>query len=199
MLPYIIYYDKDYEIGMDLAMLVFFLLAGVLEYSVSSFSRNLEYKQRTVSYKDARLFNEQMLKMYYNHLWFFALNAILIMVLLYFTITQPWGYQAGFNEQISFLSLNVTVIGCFAYLFLTLAMLNVLLLFTLNKSQKPLKALIIACVVNLGVGWWFSRVISFEYSVIGIFVGSIVFMVLTTRMVHAFYKKLDYNYYAAYQ
>tara|TARA_R110000850_G_scaffold277058_1_gene421796 strand:+ start:5737 stop:7347 length:1611 start_codon:yes stop_codon:yes gene_type:complete len=198
ILPYIIYYDKDYEIGMDLAMLVFFLLAGVLEYSVSSFSRTLEHKQRTIKYTDAKLFNKQMLSMYYKHLWVFALNALFIMVLLYFTITQPWGYQAGFDEQISSLSLIVAILGCVAYLFLTLALLNVLLLFTLNKSQKPLKALLIACVVNLGVGWWFSRVISYEYSVIGILAGSVVFMVLTTRMVHAFFKKLDYNYYAAF-
>lgn len=198
ILPYIIYYEKDYEIGMDLAMLVFFLLAGVLEYSVSSFSRTIEYKQRTIGYSDVKIFNKHMLELYYKHLWFFALNAIGIMILLYLAITQPWGYQAGFDEKISPMSFTVAVIGCFAYLFLTLAMLNVLLLYTLNKSQKPLKALMIACVVNLGVGWWFSRVISYEYSVIGILAGSIVFMVLTTKMVHSFYKKLDYNYYAAF-
>lgn len=198
ILPYIIYYEKDYEIGMDLAMLIFFLLAGVLEYSVSSFSRTIEYKQRTMGYSDVKTFNKQMLGMYYKHLWIFVLNAIGIMILLYVVITQPWGYQAGFDEKISPTSFTVAVIGCFAFLFLTLAMLNVLLLFTLNKSQKPLKALFIAWVVNLGVGWWFSRVISYEYSVIGMLAGSIVFMVLTTKMVLSFYKKLDYNYYAAF-
>ena len=197
ILPYLIYYEKDYEIGMDLAMLVFFLLAGVLEFSVSSFSRALEYKQRTTRYTDVKLFKKQMLELYYQHIGVFTLNAIVIMILLYLVLTQPWGYEAGFHENISNLSLSVTVIGAFAYLFLTLAMLNVLLLFSLNNSKEPLKALIIAWIVNIGVGWFFSRVISYEYSVFGILVGSIVFMLITTRMVKSFYKNLDYHYYAA--
>jgi len=197
-LPYIIYYEKDYEIGMDLAILVFFLLAGVLEYSIVSFNRFMEYYQRKLKYQEIEKFNSKLYKLYKNQLKTFFISSIIIAAFLYLIITQPWGYKAGFDEQLSALSLKVCVIGGFGYLFLTLGMLNVLYLYTLNQHQKPLISLIVAFIINLVVGALLSRIFSYEYSVIGMMVGSFVFMVLTFRTTKKFFKNLDYYYYAAY-
>ena len=197
-LPYVVYYEKDYEIGMDVAILVFFLLAGVLEYSVAAFSRFMEFHQYKERYSDKILFNAKMKQSYISHVKLFATSAVIIGVLLYLIIVKPWGYEAGFDEQMSDLSIKVSILGGFGYLFLTFGMLNVLYLYTLNVQKAALRILIISLSVNIITGLAFSRMVSYEYAVIGMLIGSIVFAFLTTRFTLKFFNKLDYYYYASY-
>ena len=197
-LPYVVYYEKDYEIGMDLAILVFFLLAGVLEYSVAAFSRFMEFHQYKERYSDRKLFNAKMRDSYMSHVKLFAASALVIALLLYLVIVKPWGYEAGFDEQLSDLSIKVSILGGFGYLFLTFGMLNVLYLYTLNVQKAALRILIIALLTNIIIGLFFSRMVSYEYAVLGMLIGSLVFAVLTTRFTLKFFKKLDYYYYASY-
>jgi len=197
-IPYVIYYEKDYEIGMDIAILVFFFLAGVLEYSIASFTRHVDYFQHTKKYDEITKFNKGMTKLYKNSIKLFIGSSLIIFLLLYLVITQPWGYESSFNQTVSSISLEVCVIGGLGYLFLTFGMLNVLYLFTLNKHEKPVRSIVIACVINLITGVLASRIISYEYASIGMLIGAIVFAVLTTRTIHNFFKNIDYHYYAAY-
>ncbi|MCH4822906.1 exopolysaccharide Pel transporter PelG [Gramella lutea] len=197
-IPYIIYYEKDYEIGMDLAIVIFFLLGGVMEYAIHSYIRHMDFHQLEVKYSEYKEFNRKMLNMYYKHLRIFALSAFGIFFLLYLIITKPWGYSSGFEEQLSPLSIKVCVIGGIGYLFFTLGMLNVLYQYTLGKHRRPLLAIIIAFLVNFVIGVLLSRWVSYEYSVVGMLAGSLVFMLLTTRETYHFFKNLDYYYYASY-
>ncbi|WP_435182300.1 hypothetical protein [Cellulophaga omnivescoria] len=191
-------YEKDYEIGMDLAILVFFLLAGVMEYAIAAFSKFLDVNQKKVQFLQTKQFNSQFYKMYWGHIALLFVSTMVAVVILYYIITEPWGYFSAFGEQLGALSIKVCVFGGVGYFFLTWAMLNTLYLFTLNKPHKALRALLISVVVNFIVGFILSRTISYEYSVVGMLVGSIVFLVLTLRDNYIFFKKLDYYYYAAY-
>jgi O-antigen/teichoic acid export membrane protein len=92
----------------------------------------------------------------------------------------------------------VASFGCIGYLFLAWGMMNSLYLFTLGRPTEPLKAIIIATVVNIITGFVFSRFVGYEYSVIGMVMGSLVFMLLTLKANISFFKNLDYNYYSAY-
>lgn len=197
-IPYAIYYEKDYEIGMDLAIVVFFLLTGVLEYSIAAFNRSINYKIREVAYNSNTKFNTALLRSYKRHVYLFAVTTVIIAVLLYAFITQPWGYEAAFNKPISNISLKVVIIGALGYLFLTFGMFNVLHLYTLNQHKKPLNNIIIACLTNIIIGLLLSRIVAYEYSAIGMCVGALVFMILTTKHTLSFFKNLDYYNYAAY-
>ncbi|WP_051907854.1 hypothetical protein [Flavimarina sp. Hel_I_48] len=197
-IPYVVYYEKNYEIGMDLAILMFFLMGGVLEYSISSYNRHMDFHQLKTKYFEYHEFNKKLMKMYVKHLRIFFFSASVIAFFLYCIITKPWGYQAGFDESLLPLSIKVCVIGGAGYLFLTLGMLNVLYAYTLGQHRKPLVAIIIALACNLVVGILLSRLISYEYSVVGMLVGSIVFAFITTLDTYRFFKNLDYYYYAAY-
>jgi len=197
-IPYIIYYEKNYEIGMDLAILMFFLMGGVLEYSISSYNRHMDFYQLKTKYFEYQKFNKKLMKMYLKHLRIFLVSAICIAFFLYCIITKPWGYSAGFDETLLPLSIKVCIIGGAGYLFLTLGMLNVLYAYTLGQHRKPMVAILIALLCNLFVGVFLSRLISYEYSVVGMLVGSLVFAFLTTRDTYKFFKNLDYYYYAAY-
>ncbi len=195
---FIFLYEKDYEIGMDIAILIFFMLAGVLEYAIASFSKFLDIKQRNTLLVDKKLFNRSLFKMYLGHVSLLLLTALLTTTFIYLLITQPWGYQANFGESLKFISIKVCIIGSIGYLFLTWGMLNSLYLFTLDVPRGPLRAITIACIINFIVGFVLSRTISYEYSVVGMLVGAGLFMILTLRETILFFKKLDYHYYAAY-
>lgn len=197
-IPYPIYYEENYEIGMDLAIIVFFLLTGVLEYSITSFNRTMDYKIRTAKYNDNTSFNNYLFKSYLRHCLIFFITALGITAILYMVITQPWGYENAFNNPISNISLKVLIMGAAGYFFLTFGMFNVLHLHTLNQHKKPLNAIIIACLINCILGLLLSRIVAYEYSALGMCIGALVFMVLTTKNVITFFKKLDYYYYAAY-
>lgn len=195
---YIFLYEKDYEIGMDLAILIFFMLAGVLEYAIASFSKFLDIKQKNTPFLQKKEFNNRMYKMYWGHIFLLVITALVTTTMIYLIITQPWGYKASFNESLELLSIKVCIIGGIGYLFLTWGMLNALYLFTLNKPNGALGSLMISCAVNFVVGFICSRMLGYEYSVLGMLVGAIVFMILTLREIISFYKNLDYHYYAAY-
>ena len=183
---------------MDLAIVIFFMLAGVLEYSIASFSKFLDVKQRNILLVNKDTFNRSLFKMYLGHISLLLLTALLTTTFIYLLITQPWGYQANFGETLDYISIKVCIIGGIGYLFLTWGMLNSLYLFTLDAPKGPLRSIIMACIINLIIGFILSRTISYEYSVVGMLVGAGLFMILTLRETIVFFKKLDYHYYAAY-
>lgn len=196
--PYIIYYEKDYEIGMDLAILMFLLLTGVLEFSIASFSKFLDIGQKQINYATPKTFGTHLLKLYWQHIGLLFLSTALISVFIYLIITSSWGYEAQFNEALNKLSIHVCIIGSLGYVFLAWAMLNSLHMFTLNQPKKVIRALTIAIIVNYIVGLVLSSVFAYQLSVVGMLVGALTFLAITLYDGIKFYKNLDYYYYAAY-
>ncbi len=197
-LPYVVYYEKNYEIGMDIAILIFFLLVGVLEYGITSFSSISDILQKQTPYNKPEILNNKALKMYNEHVAILISMGIIMGALLYFVIWDQLGYERAFEERLDLISIKVSIIGGLGYILLAWGMLNSLYLFTLNKPSKPLSAILTACAVNLFVGWLASRLISYEYSVVGMLCGSFTFMYITRKYSLKFFKNLDYYYYAAY-
>ena len=197
-LPLIIYFEKDYELGMDLAILVFLLMTGVLEYSIVSFTKFLDIGQKVTSFNDPEKFNNQFSKMYWQNIILLILTCTLVFVLIYFLITASWGYKGQFNQVLDEISVRVCIIAGIGYFFLAWGMLNSLYMFTLGRPSIPVKGIAIACLINLFVGFVLSRFISYEYSVVGMFCGSLFYMLFTFRENRKFFSNLDYYYYAAY-
>lgn len=197
-LPYIVFFDKNYELGMDIAIIVFLLLSGVLEFGTASFSKFLDIEQKNTSYKSPKSFNNKLKKMYWQHIVLLLAVSFLLYILIDSILYSNWGYRAHFKESLDSISINVSRIGAVGYVFLAWGMLNTLYLFTLSQPKMPLKAIAIALLTNFTIGFFCSRFISYEYSAIGMLFGSVVFMALTLNALLNFINKLDYYYYAAY-
>ena len=197
-LPFLVYFEKNYELGMDLAILVFLLLAGVLEYSIASFTRFIDIGQKITDHRTPEVFNNQLRKMYWQQIAMLFLTGGLAFVFIYFIINASWGFEGQFNETLVQLSIKVCVIGGMGYVLLAWGMLNSLYLFTLGQSKKPLKAIIYACASNILLGFILSRFLAYEYSVVGMLVGAAIFVALTIKAMIKYFNNLDYYYYAAY-
>ena len=197
-LPFLVYFEKNYELGMDLAILVFLLLAGVLEYSIASFTRFIDIGQKITDHKTPEVFNNQLRKMYWQQVALLFVTSTAAFIFIYFIINASWGFEGQFNETLVQLSIKVCVIGGLGYILLAWGMLNSLYLFTLGQSKKPLKAIIYACLLNILLGFVLSRFFAYEYSVVGMMLGAALFVALTLKANINYFKNLDYYYYAAY-
>jgi hypothetical protein len=197
-IPFVVYFEKNYEIGMDIAIIIFLLLSGVLEYSIASFTRFIDISQKITDHKTPKDYNNELYKMYKQQIVILLISSVMAFVFIYFIINAPWGFKSLFNENLMELSVKVSVIGGIGYVLLAWGMLNSLYLFTLGQAKIPLKAILYACATNLTVGFVLSRFIAYEYSVVGMLCGAIVFVVFTLKANVSFLKNLDYHYYAAY-
>lgn len=196
--PFLVYFEKNYELGMDLAILVFLLLAGVLEYSIASFTRFIDIGQKITDHKTPEVFNNQLKKMYWQQVLLLFVTSVLAFIFIYYIINASWGFEGQFNETLVQLSIKVCVIGGIGYVLLAWGMLNSLYLFTLGQAKKPLKAIIYACLLNIFLGFILSRFFAYEYSVVGMLFGAALFVTLTLKANINYFKNLDYYYYAAY-
>ncbi len=197
-LPFLVYFEKNYELGMDLAILIFLLLAGVLEYSIASFTKFIDIGQKITSFDRPDEFNNKLKSMYWQQVLLLFLSSAGAFTLIYYIINASWGFEGQFNEPLLQLSIKICVLGGIGYIFLAWGMLNSLYLFTLGQAVKPLKSIIYACMLNLLVGFILSRFLGYEYSVVGMMSGAALFVALTLKANLGFFKNLDYYYYAAY-
>ena len=197
-LPFLVYFEKNYELGMDLAILVFLLLAGVLEYSIASFTRFIDIGQKITDHKTPEVFNNQLKKMYWQQVLLLFVTSAAAFVFIYLIINASWGFEGQFKETLLQLSIKVCLIGGVGYMLLAWGMLNALYLFTLGQAAKPLKAIVYACLLNIFLGFILSRFFAYEYSVVGMVCGATLFVALTLKANINYFKNLDYYYYAAY-
>ncbi|MBJ2174087.1 hypothetical protein JBL43_07555 [Aureibaculum sp. A20] len=195
--PYIVYYEKNYEIGMDIAILVFLLLAGILEYNIAAFTKFLNLLIKSTPFNEYRKFNKRFYNAYWRQVGLLFLCSFIIFFIIYLAIVEPWGYEAYFKEPLSKLSVKVTILGAVGYTFFTWGMLNALYLFTLNQPNSAVKAITIAICVNIVVGILASRIFSYENSTWGMLIGSVIFMLITLKACLNFFKNLDYYYNAS--
>lgn len=197
-IPFIVYYEKYYEMGMDIAILVLFLLAGLLEYNIASFTRLLYIRVKSYSHSKITDFNKQFTQAYLRKIVLLLVISAVTFYLIYGFLIEPWGYQAHFDDTLNAVSVRTAILGSIAYLFFTWGMLNSLYLFSLNQTSSPLYAIIIAMFVNLFIGLILSRTVSYEYSAIGMIIGAIVFALITFIACKKYFNDLDY-YYNAYR
>lgn len=196
--PFLVFFEKNYELGMDLAILVFLLLAGVLEFSIATFTRFIDIGQKHTASDQIANYALEMQRNYRLHVMALWITGILAFVFIFYLLQAPWALKNHFKPEMIKQCLTIFIVGGIGYIFFAWGILNALYLFTLGQIIKPLKAIIYAALVNFSVGFVLSRFVAYDYSVFGMLVGSIVFMMLTCRALHSFFKQLDYHYYAAF-
>ncbi len=193
-----ILFDKDYEVGMDLALVSYFMMSGIFEYCISTFATDMDTAQNLVESNQVHSYGNVFLKNYKKNVLLLFFVASLAGLIQFYLIYSPHGYKYYFDEILSLINIEVCLYGSIAYFFFCWGALNVLYFFTLGKPKLPVYGLVIGLLFNVVIGMFCSHQFSYHYSVFGLLVGSFVFMLITTRNVLNFFKHIDYYYYAAY-
>ena len=193
-----ILFDKDYEVGMDLALVSYFMMSAIFEYCISTFATDMDTAQKLIDSKQITNYGKVFVKNYWKNVLLLFFVAFIAGLIQFYLIYSPNGYKYYFHEILSPINIEVCLYGSIGYFFFSWAALNVLYFFTLGRPKLPVYGLVIGLLTNIVTGMFFSHQFSYHYSVFGLLIGSFVFMLITTRSVLAFFKQIDYFYYAAY-
>lgn len=178
--------DSAYQRAMDLALLNFLLAVPFCEYLAYKIINYWYQKAKTANFVDMAALSKNLKRGY-----LLAIVAVVVFFTLLVACTvgipepQPW----------AIINPGLTWVGCLGYLLLVLGLLNAVILFNLNTAAEAIAALFPSLIVNLVVGYLAAKVISPEWAVLGLVVGSTVFLVLSRNKVLGAINHPDYAYY----
>lgn len=214
--PYIIWFRNPYEWGIDIALLSLVLTIAALEYTVNEFTSLIIPVQKSFSVHQIPQHNGFFKRFYFRQL------MLLLAVALISALGTRWMAAALGNRPPIVFPLSpgddvakdspaatagvfddpvitfAFVWGVIGYSLLVWGLLGTMLFFSLSRPGFALRAIALALVTNLVIGLVLSRTISYEYSVIGLVMGSLAFGALSTRYAFQVLDHLDYYYYSAY-
>jgi hypothetical protein len=199
---YLFWFRTPYELGMDWALLSFGLMLAMLEYAVNDFSEKLIPTQKKFSAFKLKHHNAWYLNFYllkFLLLLIFGMASIIAVYLIVMKLGEVYQHIKEVREFFSSpITFKVFYFASISYLFLAIGLLNNLFFFTLWKPEFGLKAIRSALLVDLVVGLISSRLISWEYGVLGFTLGSFMFAITSTWYMLKFLKTIDYQYYSAF-
>jgi len=175
----------DYKRGIDLAFLVFLIVAGAVECCnlVTMRAWRSEAQHAVVG---AGAFGHSLSRRRTISLW--------VVVAMFSACAVTAGAVAS---RVSFLSpaANATFMaGCLGYGLFAIGLLDALLLLSVNRPVAVLSALLPALMVNLIGGYVFSHIAGAQFAVAGLVCGAAVFVVLARRGVTGALRRPDFAY-----
>ena len=177
--------DSAYQRAMDLALLNFLLAVPMSEYLAYKII-NFWYRQaKIMPFSDTAVLSKKLHRSYLSLLAVVLLYFGLLTTIALAPISKPW----------TTVNPALTTMGCLGYLLLVLGLLNAVILFNLNLASAAIAALFPSLLVNLAVGYLAANAIAPEWAVLGLVIGSLVFILLSRRKVLKAINHPDYAYY----
>lgn len=197
-MPYFIWFRGEYELGLDFALLVLILPMGLIEVVVNELMLKLVADQKTYTITQLSTMTGKYLRFYLGRVIlvvvFCLLNSIALFFLIRFLEYRGYIHLSVFRNAIT---LFVFVWALLSYSLLSLGLMNTLILFCLSYPAAVARCMFIAVIINFIVGFILSRWILYSWAVIGLAVGTVVFVVLSFRWVIKVMNNLDYYLYSA--
>lgn len=200
-MPYLIWFRGGYELGLDFALLMMIVPLGFSEVIVSRLMIKLEKAQKNSLSHEIETLNKKYMNLYTSSIITISLVSILSGFFVYLALIF---FRSGKGPGIinsALLSNNtmffVFVWALISYAVLSVALTNAIILFSLSQPDMVSKVMFRALVINIVVGFLLTRWINYDYAVFGLLIGSLFFMVESTRCVLKVLRNLDYYIYAA--
>lgn len=196
-MPFLFWFRGDYELGLDLALIVLILPMGLVEAVVTDLMVNLEANQ-----KNHRIYEISVLRHLYRNLYlkrlFWVLTVSGINSLgLYFVITRYNGGLLSRELLANPVTHSVFVIALVAYSLLSAALMNVLILFCFSQPAMVHRPVFLASSANLICGFLLSRWFHYSFAVWGLLIGALIFAVISSLQVRRLFLHLDYYLYTS--
>lgn len=200
-LPYIIWFRTPYELGMDWALISLVFSIALLEYTINEFATLIIPVQKRFSAFNIEGHNRYFTRFYLRQLLLLVAIAIISIIVVYHGVIALRRFEEiklvrdFFKSSITFFVYWVAAIG---YNLMVIGLFNGVFFFSLSRPIPALRAIVPATAVNAVIGYVLSRTVGYQYSAVGMAIGSLVFAVLATRYALAMMRDLDYFYYSAY-
>lgn len=196
--PYPFWLNARYELGMDLALIVIVLLAGVVEHATHQFSVRLVPGEKRVT--SAEPFRAEFRRFFRKHMAILFVCAIPAVAIAAFAAQALRRFPSPELQETltSASTTRVFWVAAVSYAIFMFALQAILILMTLSRADLAVRAMAISLLVNVAVGFAISRSVHYSGSVFGLLAGALTLAVLSHRYVGRVFGELDYYYYAAY-
>jgi hypothetical protein len=199
-MPYVVWFRGDYEVGLDFAILTLILPMGVSEVIVTKLMYDLELSQKAyLMTQGAKLYHQ--LNRSYRNMSLGMVATGLVSAGAVYLFTLYYNRLSVLITEQNLLSSSVTqfvfLVGIIAYVILSICLMNAVILFALSQPSLVIRAILPALGLNFLVGFLLTRWFGYQYAVIGLLLGSIYLVWMSTRAVKNILKKIDYYLYAA--
>lgn len=198
-MPYMIWFRGDYELGLDFALLMLLLPMGLSEIVVNNLMRRLEITQKNAYSKETDSLRSKYIRAYIKSMVLIAAGAVISAVLIIWFVWFLQRTNLGDISkvyQFSSVTYFVFYVALFGYAVLSVALANAVILFSISQPGKSNWSIGIALLVDFLVGFAASRWFGYYDAVVGMAVGSVVFLILTTYQVSRVLRRLNYYIYA---
>lgn len=205
-MPYLIWFRGNYELGLDFALLVLIIPMGMSEVVLSKLMSDIEVSQKNYWGDETSVMNRHFFNIYIRIVAIIAIISMSSAIVLYtltYWILDYYNLEIGTTLFTHEVTHTVFVVSLIAYVFVAVALMNAVILFSLSQPGLVIKSILPALIVNISIGFLLSRWFGFNYdwgyscAVYGLLAGSIVFMILSILNVTKVLRKLDYYLYAA--
>jgi len=198
-MPYLIWFRGEYELGLDFALLVLMLPMGFSEVVLTKLMLDIEVSQKSYLGDQIGEMNRNFLKVYYNRLWGISGISVLCGAGLYGVLHWLFRDSGSIGKTLFDVAEThfVFIVSICAYVFVAIALMNAVIMFSMSQPWYVIQSIWPAFLTNVVTGFLLSRWVGYEWAVVGLLLGSIVFMLLSTRKVKELLTHLDYYLYAA--
>lgn len=200
VMPYLIWFRGGYELGLDFALLVLILPMGICEVVLTKMMLDIEVSLKQYRGDEADKMNRKYIRIYLRRLWQIFVVALSSAVLLYLLLRILFERVPSIADKSPFLipeSFLVFVVAVIGYMFISIALMNTVTLFSLSQPDFAIRSIWISLLINVVGGFLLSRWVDYTFAVFGLLLGSIVFAALSSIHVIRVLRKLDYYMYAA--
>ena len=200
-LPYIIWFRTAYELGMDWALISLIFSIAMLEYTINEFASLIIPTQKCFHAFNIAGHNRFFIRFYLRQLVMLAIIAVISVIVTYYSIGALQRFQEVklvrdfFKSSITFFVYWAAAVG---YNLMVVGLFNGVFFFSLSRPVPVLRAIAPASAVCAVVGYVLSRTVGYQYSAIGMAIGSLAFAALSIRNGLRIMSRLDYFYYSAY-
>lgn len=199
-MPYVIWFRGNYELGLDFALLTLIIPMGLSEVVVSKLMQEIEVSQKDYLAEDSDKLYRKFVSSYKRMFGLILIGSTISAYVIYRLTIWYNEISIRLNDEnilASEITIFVLILGIISYVILSFCLMNAVILFALSQPQFVIKSIMPALMVNMFLGFMFSRWIDYEYAVLGLLLGSILMLVLSTRYLLKVLKNLDYYLYVA--
>lgn len=195
---YFIWFRGNYEVGLDLALISLVIPTGVSEVIVNRLMDEASLVQMKYFAWQTEEMGRNFIRLYRRGMFVMAflilLSALLDILLVNTFLNNPSTFLRGIIRLDS-IGNFVFIFGIISYGFLACALLNSMVMFSLSRPEYVLRPILVSILLNMVIGFLFSRWLGYQYAVLGLFVSSLVFLIWTTRNTVRVLLRLDYHLY----
>ncbi len=196
-LPYNIWFRGQYELGMDWSLVALFVPLSLAEVLISAVMRRITNLEHLHRMRDGAELHRKVRRTYFTMLSIFVVLSVFGVLITHVGV--------AFLAPIRLFRLSIPVAGVepfvffwssWGYVLFSVAIFNVLMLFSLSHPQPALRTLGYGIAVDLAVGLLCAQLFGgYQYAVLGLVAGSAFVALYSTHAVVTMLPRLDYFLY----